>query len=173
MVSCPVLSLAPTESTTCQGLYAVTQADIDAGQITNAAHAQGRRPDNNDAVLSNTDDALVGVVPVQSLTLVKTADPTTVSSAGGTISYSFLVTNGGNQTVTGLAITELSFTGTGATPVATCPVTTLAAGANTTCTASYTVTQPTSTPAGSTTSPRPVAPTPPGATSSPTRTTRP
>ena len=75
------------------------------------------------------------------LTLVKAASPTTVSAAGQTVAYSFLVNNTGNVTITGLQINETAFSGTGAAPVITCPVTTLAPTESTTCTATYAVIQ--------------------------------
>ncbi len=37
-------TLAPQASTTCTGTYTVTQADIDAGSITNTATASGTPP---------------------------------------------------------------------------------------------------------------------------------
>ena len=40
------------------------------------------------------------------LSIVKTADPTTVTAAGDTVDYSFVVTNTGNVTVTGITVTD-------------------------------------------------------------------
>ncbi|MBK9726081.1 MAG: DUF11 domain-containing protein [Actinomycetales bacterium] len=37
---------------------------------------------------------------------MKTADPTTVTAAGDTVDYSFVVTNTGNVTVTGITVTD-------------------------------------------------------------------
>ncbi|MFN8191651.1 MAG: hypothetical protein U0R78_14645 [Nocardioidaceae bacterium] len=55
--------------------------------------------------------------------------------AGDTILYSFVITNTGNVTLTSVGVTDAKVG-----PV-TCPVTTLAPGASTTCTKSYTLTQ--------------------------------
>ncbi|MFN8191650.1 MAG: hypothetical protein U0R78_14640 [Nocardioidaceae bacterium] len=55
--------------------------------------------------------------------------------AGDTILYSFVITNTGNVTLTLVGVTDAKVG-----PV-TCPVTTLAPGASTTCTKSYTLTQ--------------------------------
>jgi hypothetical protein len=66
--------------------------------------------------------------------------PRTYSAAGDTVTYHFLVTNTGSVTLTDLSIDETAFTGTGHLSAITCPVTTLAPGRATTCTATYTVT---------------------------------
>jgi hypothetical protein len=72
--------------------------------------------------------------------LAKVATPSLASSAGDQVSYDFVVTNTGNMTVRGITIVETEFSGTGTLPLAACPVTTLAPGESTTCTATYTVT---------------------------------
>ena len=139
-VSCPTTTLAPNASTTCTATYSVTQDDINAGQITNTAHAHGSKPDGA-TTDSNTDDAVVTATQTTGLTLVKSASPTTVNAAGDSVTYSFLVTNTGNVTVSGLMISEDSFSGTGTVSAISCPDTTLAPNASTTCTATYSVTQ--------------------------------
>ncbi|MFD0635574.1 DUF7507 domain-containing protein [Catenulispora yoronensis] len=81
------------------------------------------------------------VQPTGQLTVTKSANPTTVTAAGQHVVYSFEVSNPGHVTITDLGVTDTAFSGTGSTPVITCPVTTLAPGGSTTCTASYIVTQ--------------------------------
>lgn len=139
-VTCPVTTLAPTASTTCTATYAVTQPDLDAGQVTNTATASGNEPDGT-PVASAPDDAVVTVDENAVLTLAKSATPTSVAAVGDTVTYSFLVTNSGNVTVDNLEIDETAFDGSGTPPPISCPVTTLAPSASTTCTGIYTVVQ--------------------------------
>ena len=60
---------------------------------------------------------------------MKLADVTTVAAEDDPINYSFLVSNDGNVTLTSVGVTDI------AVGAVTCPVTTLAPGASTTCTA--------------------------------------
>lgn len=80
-------------------------------------------------------------IEAPALTLAKSVSPTTVTAAGQAVTYSFLVTNTGNSTISGVSVDELTFSGTGTLGAVDCPETTLAAGASTTCTAAYEVTQ--------------------------------
>jgi uncharacterized repeat protein (TIGR01451 family) len=78
--------------------------------------------------------ALVPVVPTSSLTLTKTTTSSGYGAAGQTIPYSYLVTNSGATTLTGIAVTDDKTS-------VSCPSGTLAKGASETCTGTYTVTQ--------------------------------
>ena len=141
VVTCPVTALAPSESTTCTATYTVTQADVDAGSIQNSAIATGTPPNGGAPVDSEPSEATVTATPAPAVTIVKTADPTTVTAAGDTVDYSFVVTNTGNVTLTDVVVTDTFTAPAGPELVVTCPVTTLAPSESTTCTASYTVTQ--------------------------------
>ncbi len=132
-VSCPVATLAPGASTTCTATYTLTQADVDAGVVDNTATATGTDPTGTDVDATDTESTPID--PDPSIALDKQAGVPSGSSAGDTIDYTFLVTNTGNVTLDPVSIDDPT-----ANPV-TCPVTTLAPGASTTCTASYTLTQ--------------------------------
>ncbi|WP_040166303.1 DUF7507 domain-containing protein [Microbacterium gorillae] len=141
-IDCPATTLAPTATTTCTATYALTQADIDNGTLTNTATGHGTPPgDDQEPIESAPDDSTVNTPANPGLTIVKTADPTTVSTAGETVTYSFLLTNTGNVTLTDVGVTETDFTGTGDLSAIDCPDTTLAPAATTTCTATYVLTQ--------------------------------
>ncbi|MGD9957804.1 MAG: beta strand repeat-containing protein, partial [Nocardioides sp.] len=139
-VSCPVTTLQPGASTTCTKTYAITQADVNAGAVNNTATANGTPP-TGAAIASAPDSTSTPTSTIATLTLVKAAAaPVDVNAngrvdAGDTIAYSFRVTNTGAVTLTSLAIADAKV-GT-----VTCPVTTLAPTDQTTCTATYTITQ--------------------------------
>jgi uncharacterized repeat protein (TIGR01451 family) len=141
-ISCPPSSLAPGASETCAATYSVTQADLDAGSITNTAAATGTAP-GGQAVTSAPTSATVTVTQQPALTLVKSADPSggAAYQAGQQLTYHYLVTASGNTAVSGIGVHEDTFTGTGTLSAVSCPTTSLAAGAQMDCTATYTLTQ--------------------------------
>lgn len=133
-ITCPPAPLAPGESATCSTVvYTITQADLDAGVVNNTATGQGTPPSGPDA--TGDDSTTTPLAREPAMTLVKTANPTSYSSVGQSISYSYLVTNGGNVTLSALALTDDRIA------VVSCPATTLAPGASTTCTGTYLITQ--------------------------------
>jgi uncharacterized repeat protein (TIGR01451 family) len=148
-VSCPVTTLAPGASTTCTGAITLTQALINAGSITNTATATGTPPagpnvSDISGTANNNDTQTVTPIPsAPDVTLVKTAGAPTVSGgalptitdAGDTITYNFLVTNTGNVALNPIVVDDPT------TNPVTCPVNLLAPNASTNCTASYTLTQ--------------------------------
>ncbi|MET8152810.1 DUF6923 family protein [Actinoplanes sp. NPDC049668] len=145
-IRCPAeaASLAPGITVTCTATYTVTQADMDDPQpiITNEARAAGTDPGGL-PVTSNEDSAPVDLSQEPSLELTKTVTPATVDAAGQTVTYTFTAVNSGNVTLTGAAVRDVEFSGTGtlANPPCALSPTTLAPGARATCTARYAVTQ--------------------------------
>jgi len=143
-IDCPAAanSLAPGESTTCTATYTLTQADADAGVVTNSATGSATTPTGG-TINTPTSTATVTIAPAPALTVTKSATPDTVARAGDTVTYSFKATNTGNVTVRDVVINEGAFTGTGALSAVTCPAgaRALAPGDTITCTADYTLTQ--------------------------------
>jgi uncharacterized repeat protein (TIGR01451 family) len=129
-------TLAPGESATASATYTITQADMDAGQVTNVATVTGYDPDDNP--VENEDDEVV-VDPNQNpaISLEKTADPLVFTEVGELITYTFTVTNTGDVTLTNVVIDD-PLTGSVDLPVTP---STLAPGASGTATATYNTTQ--------------------------------
>jgi len=145
VITCPEAaeSLAPGDAVTCTATYEITQEDLDAGTVLNTASAGASTPVGLDDAASGPSSALVSADVAAGLEVVKTVTPTTVTAAGASVEYSFLVTNTGNVTVANVDIDEIAFTGGGIAPVISCPpgAASLAPGDTVTCTASYEVTQ--------------------------------
>ncbi|CAM3733027.1 DUF11 domain-containing protein [Occultella aeris] len=140
-IVCPTTTLAPTAQTTCTATYELTQADVDAGGVTNVATATGNPPGTDGPVTSPPSETTVGSEPAPGLSVVKTSSPASVATAGDVITYGFLVTNTGNVTLSDVVPVEGEFSGTGELSEIECPANTLAPGEDVTCTATYAVTQ--------------------------------
>jgi large repetitive protein len=155
-------TLLPGESGTATATYTITLTDMNNGSITNTALASGTDP-NGDPV---TDDSDTGTDPdgntidnpelVDSdgdgdpgndptvtnlnqdpqISLVKSASVGGTGNVGDQITYTFVVTNTGNVTVSGLAINDMTI---GVSNLAVTP-STLLPGESGTATATYTIT---------------------------------
>jgi uncharacterized repeat protein (TIGR01451 family) len=139
--TCESTTLAPGAQTVCTTTYTLTSQDVDNGSVTNTADAEGTSLGSDTPVTSNDSTVTIPETPAPGITVVKSANPTTVTKAGQTVTYSFVVTNTGNVTLTGVAVDETSFSGSGDLPKPDCPTTTLVAGQVETCTTTYAVTQ--------------------------------
>jgi len=128
-------SLIPDSSTTCTNTYSITQADLDAGSVTNQATATVNF--NNITVPSDVAITTVNAVQTPKLSLIKSANPLTYTLVGETITYTYILKNIGNVTLTyPFSIYDTQTYGT-------CPdtPTNLVPSSSITCTASYTITQ--------------------------------
>lgn len=123
--------LAPGESVTCTATHVVTQADLDAGKVVNVAEATA------DLVPEPVSDEITVPLTVNALaTIDKTVvDGSPMTTAGDVVTFTVVVTNAGNQTLSAINISD-------ETAALECAVgTTLAPGASITCTATHVVTQ--------------------------------
>ena len=134
-IDCPDGLLAPQQSEVCTATYTTTQADVDAGRITNTGTATGSPPRGPD--VTDTSTLTVPATQNPAMTMVKSATQPSFSAAGDEIDYHYLVTNTGNVTLGPVTVTDPM---PGLTAV-TCPNTALSVGDSETCTATYITTQ--------------------------------
>ena len=138
-ISCPSTTLLAGANETCTANYTVTAADVAHGSVIDSATVTGT-PTAGPSVTSTPS---VLSLPVASITIQKTANPTSVSAAGQVVTYSFKVTNTGTSDLSGVAVndTQIAPSLNGSLSAISCPSTTLQTGLSETCTATYTVTQ--------------------------------
>ncbi|GGM11879.1 hypothetical protein GCM10010102_04540 [Promicromonospora citrea] len=114
-IDCPDEQLEAGRSMTCTATYTLTQEDVDATRVTNAAVATGTPVGGGDPVSAEHDAEIPGVAE-PAIGLEKSVEPETVVNAGDSVEYTFHLTNQGNVTLTDPQVTETAFTGTGGTP---------------------------------------------------------
>ena len=122
------------ETLVCTSSYTITQADLDKGSVTTLTTA------NVGGVNSNQVTTTVATTPPAILKLTKTANPVTYDQVGQIITYTYVITNSGVNTLgpAQFIVTDAGFS----TPInCGAATTTLAQNATVTCTAIYTITQ--------------------------------
>lgn len=129
--------LAPGDTFTGTATYTLTQADINAGSVTNCATASAMTP----PIQSGESCAVNELQTVSSLTLDKTGtlNSSNPLALGDTIDYVFTITNTGTTVLTDVTLTDTDLPGliwTGETSFAA-----MAPGDSVTSTATYTITQ--------------------------------
>ena len=135
--------LKPGKTAVIVYTYTITQADVDAGKVHNVATAKGNPPKNPDKpdepVPPVEDDDDEDVTPEQTpdIRVIKTADKTVGLKAGDVITYTILVRNTGNVTLTDVELEDSLVELTGGQK----EIGTLAPGAEKAVTYAYTVTQ--------------------------------
>ena len=134
-VSCPNSTLGSMASETCTGNYSVTQADVDAGSVTNSATASGSDPATETVTSGSSSATVYASNATSGLSLTKSSTTPAYGAAGDVLGYHYLVTNTGTTTLSGVAVSDNLVTSV------TCPQPSLAPGASETCTGTYTVTQ--------------------------------
>ena len=114
----------------------MTQADLDAGEVTNIASA------SDGTTTSPTDDATVTGTQLPELTIEKEAQEADFNAVGDILTYEYTVTNIGNVGISNIAVTDDRISNV------SCSVATIGNGDAVldpaevvVCTASYTVTQ--------------------------------
>ena len=109
----PIASLAPGTSANVTGVYTITQADIDAGKVTNSALATGKDPNENNVTDTSgttveNDTPTIIILPQEpKLTVTKTANREEYSFEGDIINYTIKLQNTGNVTLYNVVVTDL------------------------------------------------------------------
>ncbi|WP_420811382.1 DUF7507 domain-containing protein [Microbacterium hydrocarbonoxydans] len=112
--------LAPGAAAEATAEYALTQADVDRGQLDNTVTLSATAPDG--AVIERTADAVVPITEAAELTTVKSGEllEPGIGAVGDVIEYRLVVTNTGNVTVqegrlidrlAGLSLPEIAWPG--------------------------------------------------------------
>ena len=130
-VNCPALpggQLVPGATITCSATYLAKQADIDAGGVTNSATAK------SGTTTSPADAVTVPSVRAPKLSLTKSAVEPALFNVGQIVTYTYVITNEGNTTLTSPGVTDDKIASV------SCPAGNLAPGATKTCSANYTLT---------------------------------
>ncbi len=98
------LETTPTEIATCTQTYFVTQEDLDAGFVTNEAFAltsfNGLPVQSPAAIVTVTGDTTA------TLLLTKTVSPTAPADLNDLLTYTLTASASGNQTISGVEITD-------------------------------------------------------------------
>ncbi len=134
-IACPFTPLAPGAEETCTATYVTVQSDVDNGSITNTGTATGTPPTGPVVTAASTET--IDAVQQPAIGLGKTASVPSFGAPGVVITYSYLVTNSGNTTLTSIAVID-PMPGLSAV---SCPDASLEPGDTETCTATYTTTQ--------------------------------
>ncbi|WP_075882835.1 DUF7507 domain-containing protein [Candidatus Protochlamydia sp. W-9] len=138
-VSCPLLegdilldqtTVKIDQPATGMGEYVVTQYDIDLKEIVCGAIAGGDTSNDNTAVANSSI-----TLPFLPLNLIKKANPTLFSAVGELITYTYQLTNLGDEEIESIKIEDNKI------PFVSLPSTTLFPNQSLTTTASYVVTE--------------------------------
>src|SRR5690606_1596145 len=125
-----IANLEPGESESLSIPYAISQADINAGEITNTATVSGIAPDNTP--VQDSDDATASGIQDAAVSVTISATPEDYDSVGDEITFSIAVQNSGNVPLSAIGV-EDTRTGLDQT------IATLAPGATNTISRSYTI----------------------------------
>ncbi len=141
--SCTPLIIQPGLTGTCTTAYKITQADINAGQVSATTTVSMTAPDAPDAPPpAQTTPAVTVTIPrAPALNGTLSTPSATLPPVGQIVAFTLSGSNTGNVTLNALTPAFTAFNGADPAPAFTCSSTQLAPGAAYSCTASYRITQ--------------------------------
>ncbi len=129
----------PGETVTCEtdaiAAYVVTQDDLDAGEVFNEAIAETSATGLTAPVISDVSSVTTPAATDPMFELTKTTVASSFATVGETITFDFVLSNTGNQTLSNLEVTDPLI------PTLVCSVASLTPGDDLTCAGDYVVTQ--------------------------------
>ena len=151
--------LAPGASSTCTATHTVTQAEVDAGEVTNVASAIGTDPSGN-RITDDSDDpddpsdvdpdgdgepddpTVTSLAQTPGLAVLKADALNGTGAAGDTVDYTIVIINTGTVTIDNVTVSDSLADADAALDCSPTVVpATVAPGASFTCTTTHTVTQ--------------------------------
>ncbi|KQR36191.1 hypothetical protein ASF80_18575, partial [Microbacterium sp. Leaf159] len=135
--------IAPGATATATGSYVIVQADVDAGRVVNTASVSGvpARSEPITVVSPESVVATVAAAPAVSVADSGALAPGATGRAGDVVTWTYVLTNDGNVTLTGAALADALVGTTPPTYTWTTPVGILGPGESVTATATYVLTQ--------------------------------
>ncbi|MDI5897154.1 gliding motility-associated C-terminal domain-containing protein [Flavobacterium yafengii] len=136
-------TLIPNATGTATATYTIQQIDVDSGKVTNSATVTGTTPtngtvtDTSGTTITNDTPTETTLTPSPSIALVKVGAVGGIGAIGNVITYTFMVTNTGNTSLSNIMINDVL---TGSVNLAVSP-STLAPNTTGTATATYTIQQ--------------------------------
>jgi hypothetical protein len=109
-----IATLAPTATVSCGVVYEITQADVDAGSVTNTATVTATPTGGASAPSPGSDTITINLSRSGALSATLTGtldngvvDPSSSSDIGDRINYRYVLENTGNVTLSGIDVTDL------------------------------------------------------------------
>ena len=122
----PVLN--PGETQVVTAVHTITQADLDAGQVSNQAMVSGEDPNgisidaiSDDPTTPDMDDATItftGLDVNSAIEVTKSVDSAEFEQVSDVLTYTITVTNSGNVNLTNITVTDLNAEITSENPIA-------------------------------------------------------
>nr|WP_314844358.1 AraC family transcriptional regulator [uncultured Microbacterium sp.] len=98
--------LAPGQSATGTATYTIRQADVDAGSVRNTATVSGRSPVGAVVGASSAEAVVPTIAAASALTVTKTSSASAGNRVGDVVTYTIRAENSGNQTLTGVTLSD-------------------------------------------------------------------
>ena len=98
-ISCPSSTLSPSADETCTASYSVSQADVDAGSVTNTAQATATNPHGTVIDSASSSVTVEANEATATISLSESTPAANYTAAGQQVEFDYTVTNTGTITL--------------------------------------------------------------------------